>query len=208
MTLFPYYRRSFRAMRRMYNRIYRFYGRIEKVLNPKIDKIIAEKIIPLPNKEDSSVLEYACGSGLLSLKLAPYFKSVTARDLSTGMLRRAKERAKQAGVSVDFSEGDILAITEQAKSYDYVFVSFALHLFPLETEKEILRKLYTVAKKAVIIIDHGRTWSFSSAITEWIEGGYYDKFIQQDFKPIANEFECRSFQEDQIENCTVLIFYR
>ena len=194
MLKFPYYRRSFHAMRRMYNRIYRFYGSIEKSLDPKIDAIVLQKIAPLPDATESTALEYACGSGLLSLKLARYFKSVFSRDLSTGMLMRARARARQAGVSVSFSEGNILDISEQPKSYDYVFVSFALHLFPPETEKEILAKLSSVARKAVVIIDHGRKWKLSAALVEWFEGEYYDKFIKQDFEPIAREIGRRSFQ--------------
>jgi hypothetical protein len=48
----------------------------------------------------------------------------------------------------------------------------------------------------------------SAALVEWFEGGYYDKFIKQDFEPIAREIGCRSFQEDQIEDYTVLTFYQ
>lgn len=206
MVSFPYYRRSHRAMKRLYNRIHRFYGSIEKSLGPKIDEIVRQKIATLPDVSSSSALEYACGSGLLSLKLAPLFKSVTSCDASTGMLSRARMRAKEAGAGVSFLEGNILAIDEHEKSYDYVFVQFALHLFPLETENEILRKLCSVARKAVIIIDHSRKWSFSAAVVEWMEGGYYDQFIKQDFGAVARDIGCALFAEAEIEDCMVLMF--
>jgi ubiquinone/menaquinone biosynthesis C-methylase UbiE len=195
-------------MKQMYNRIYRFYGRVESALDLKVEVIMLQKIAFLPDASGSTALEYACGSGLLSLKLAKYFKSVTSRDLSSGMLTRAQERAKRAGVVVDFSEGNILDISEQPKSYDYVFVSFALHLFAPDIQKGILAKLRSVARKAVIIIDHGRKWKLSAALVEWFEGGYYDKFIKQDFESIAREIGCRTFEEDQIEECTVMCFYQ
>jgi ubiquinone/menaquinone biosynthesis C-methylase UbiE len=206
MFSFPYYRRSHHAMMRLYNRIHHFYGSIEKSLGPKIDEIVRQKIATLPDVSSSTALEYACGSGLLSLKLAPLFKSVTSRDASTGMLSRARMRAKEAGAGVLFREGNILAIDEEEKSYDYIFVQFALHLFPLETEKEILKKLCSVARKAVIIIDHNRKWSFPAAIVEWMEGGYYEQFIKQDFGAVARDIGCRSFEETEIEECLVLSF--
>jgi ubiquinone/menaquinone biosynthesis C-methylase UbiE len=208
MVPFLYYRRSSKAMRRLYDRIYRYYGRVEKFLGPKIDAIVRQKIASLPDAPTSSILEYACGSGLLSLKLARYFKTVTSHDLSTGMLMRARERAEKAGIkTVFFSEGNILNIDEPPKSYDYAIVSFALHLFPPETEKQIIANLSSVAQKAVIIIDHGRKWDLRMAIVEWFEGGYYDKFIKMDFEAIAHELGCRSFREEQIDECTVLSFF-
>jgi|WetSurMetagenome_2_1015567.scaffolds.fasta_scaffold00792_9 ubiquinone/menaquinone biosynthesis C-methylase UbiE len=193
-------------MKRLYNRIFRFYGSIEKGLGPKIDEIVRQKIATIPNVSSCIALEYACGSGLLSLKLAPLFALVTARDASTGMLSRARMRAREAGVSVAFGEGDLLDIDEPAKAFDYVFVSFALHLFSPETGKEILRKLCSVARRAVFVIDHNRKWSLAAAIVEWMEGGYYDVFIKQDFGAMAREIGSTSFEETEIGECMVLTF--
>jgi ubiquinone/menaquinone biosynthesis C-methylase UbiE len=200
------HRRSLHAMRRMYNRIYRFYGLIERSLGPKIDAIIQQKIAMLPDASSSTALDYACGSGLLSLKLTPLFKSVTGRDLSAGMLQRAQARAEKARFKITFREGNILDIDEKEKSFDYVFISFALHLFAPERELKILKKLCSVARKAVIIIDHGRNWKLGDAIIEWMEGSYYAQFIKQDFADMAQQAGCRLREEVQIEECTVLTF--
>jgi ubiquinone/menaquinone biosynthesis C-methylase UbiE len=193
-------------MRRLYNRIYRYYGNVERELGPKIDVIIKDKVAILPDAAESTVLEYCCGSGLLSLKLSKIFKSITSRDLSVGMLSRARERAKSSGCTVNFSEGNILEINEPDNSFNYVFVSFALHLFPYETEKQILLNFSRIARKCVFIIDHGRKWKLPIAIAEWLEGSYYDQFIKYDFKRIASEMGCSSFEESQIEDCLVLKF--
>jgi len=207
MLLLPKFRRSTHAMKQLYNRIYRIYGIFEKSLDPKIESIVQKKIAVVSNLSTCAALEYACGSGLLSLKLAPLFKSVSSRDISIKMLERAKIRAKYKGYAVHFSEGNLLAIDEQDKSFDYVFISCALHLFPPDVEEEILKKLCTVAKKAVIIIDHGRKWSFSAAVVEWFEGSFYDQFIKIDFKSLAERIGCKTFEEEQIENVTVLSFF-
>jgi len=208
MSLIPEHRRSVESMKHAYNnRIFRMYGIIERSNGPKLDIVIREKIARIPGISTSTALDYACGSGLLSLKLLPLFKSVTGRDLSIAMLERAKGRAKKMGCVMNFLEGNILAIDEQEKSYDYVFVSFALHLFPPVQEEEILKKLYKVARKSVIIIDHGKKWNLGVAIIEWLEGGYYDKFIKLDFNSIARKLGCEQFEEAQIADCTVLFFH-
>jgi ubiquinone/menaquinone biosynthesis C-methylase UbiE len=153
----PHIRRSFPAMKRLYNRICRFYGFIEKSLDPKIEAIAARKIATIPGVSSMHALEYACGTGLLSFKLARHFGSVTARDSSAGMLSRARARAAQEGVKkIDFQEGTILDIKDPAGSFDWAFVEFALHLFPPDVEMKILGRLADVARQGVVVIDHGR----------------------------------------------------
>jgi hypothetical protein len=43
---------------------------------------------------------------------------------------------------------------------------------------------------------------------EWLEGGYYDKFIRLDFAPVARNMGCRTFTEEEIEECMVLSFIK
>jgi ubiquinone/menaquinone biosynthesis C-methylase UbiE len=204
----PHFRRSVPAMGRLYNRICRFYGSIEKSLDPKIEAIVARKIATIPDVSSQCALEYACGTGLLSFKLSRHFGSVTARDGSLGMLSRARARAAREGAHIDFQEGNILDITDHAGSFDWTFVEFALHLFPPDVEMKILRRLADVARQGVVVIDHRRRWSLPAAIVEWLEGGYYDKFIRLDFAPVARDMGCRTFTEEEIEECMVLSFIK
>lgn len=194
---FLMYRRDHESMKRLYNWFYRRYGSIEEKLGKRVDEILDSTVRNIPDLNRKTALEYACGSGMLTLRLASLFKSVDGRDFSDGMLGRARMRAEEAGVSVNFMQGNILDIDEAENSYDYVFISFALHLFPLEKQLEILKKLYHVAREAVIIIDHGKKWKLSVAIMEWMEGGYYDKFIKTDFSKVAEKIEVKKFEEKQ-----------
>ncbi len=94
---------------------------------------------------------------------------------------------------------------EPPGSYDYVFVSFALHLFSPEKEAAILRSLLRIARIAVVIIDHGMKWEPFTALIEWIEGSCYDKFIGLDFNSIGKQIGA-VVEEKQVYDCTVLIF--
>ena len=49
--------------------------------------------------EDMDVLDYGCGTGLLSLFLLPHVRSVTGVDSSEGMLQVLEEKIKAGGLS-------------------------------------------------------------------------------------------------------------
>ena len=179
------HRRSSESMRRFYNWFSRFYPAIERSIAPIHDEVMARILRVLGVSKDKTAIEYACGSGSLSLLLADHYRSVEGRDASAGMLHRARQRALDGGKSIRFAEGDMTRIVEPDGSFDDVFVSFALHLFAPPKVEEILAKLLAVCRNRVIIIDHPRTWTFTTAFVEWIEGSYYGPFISMDFRALA-----------------------
>lgn len=59
---------------------------------------------------DHKVLEIGCGTGIISLGIAPYVESVIAADISPRMISIAKSKAESSSVSnVDFRLYDLLA---------------------------------------------------------------------------------------------------
>ncbi len=202
------HRRQPESMKHLYNWFHRYYGLVEGSVGPKVGRIISTHVAAIPGIEKKTAIEYACGSGMLTLQLARIFSSVEARDASIGMLERAKIRAKLQNLEVHFSEGDILRISESAGSYDYAFVSFALHLFPATEEKRILENLLRVARVAVMVVDHGREWNLPAAIVEWMEGSYYDRFIRLDFEKMAKEIGATGFLESQEDGLSFFAFYK
>jgi ubiquinone/menaquinone biosynthesis C-methylase UbiE len=200
------HRRKSDSMRRFYNWFYRYYSKMEHILSPTIGDAVSAHVPSIPDVTNKTALEYACGTGILTSHLSAYFKQITAKDISTGMLSQAKKRAEEAGKSINFQEGNLLNINDTDKSYDWVFISLALHLFSPDVQEKIISRLLQVAREGVMIIDHKRKWDFSTAIAEWIEGSYYDKFIKMDFAEIAKRNNVREFREDDRERCIVLTF--
>jgi ubiquinone/menaquinone biosynthesis C-methylase UbiE len=166
------HRRSVDSMRRLYNWFYRFYPLIEKSIEPTHDRIMRTISPFFTQIRNKTAIDYACGTGSLAVLLASYFGAVDGRDLSPAMLGRARKKAAQSGKSIRFDVGNILEIKEPDRSFNYVFVSFALHLFSPEKIGEILVNLTIVSREKVIIIDHPRTWDVFTAFMEWIEGSY------------------------------------
>lgn len=82
----------------------------------------------IPLKADMSVLDFGCGTGLVSLALLPFVGSVTGVDSSQGMIDvfRAKienQNFKNArAMRLDIEKGDILE-----GSYDLIATSMTFH---------------------------------------------------------------------------------
>ena len=71
-------------------------------------------------------LEAGCGPGILAVRVARELDAeVTAFDLSADMVEIAKERARRAGVSVDFRVGDVE--NDYFGEFDVVYSTFSLH---------------------------------------------------------------------------------
>jgi len=193
-------------MKRFYDWWQRFYGHAEPFLHPILDEAVKKRILTLEHTKDMSAIDYGCGSGMLTLKLAPLFQSVVGIDQSTGMLSRAHQRAGEAGLTIAFREGSLLEIDEAPDSVDWVFISFALHLFPPNQVVEILTALLRVARQGVMVIDHPRRLGLSLSIAEWVEGSWYDEFCKIDFAAVAREIGAASFEETSITEAVVLTF--
>ncbi len=198
-------RRSPESMKRLYNWFYKYYRHVEHQIGPMLDEVVEQRIRTLPGISEMTAADFACGTGMLTLKLAPLFSQVTGFDQSAGMLGRARARAESLGQSVRFVEGSLLDIRDRDVSFDWMFASFALHLFPPATGAKILENLLRISTQGVFVVDHSRRRSFATALVERLEGSWYDTFIRTDFAPIAARIGAK-FEEDEINDCMVLVF--
>lgn len=67
------------------------------------------------------VLDVACGAGQLSLPAARAGAVVTGVDIATNLIDQAKKRALEAGLSIEFVEGDAEALALPDAGFDVVF---------------------------------------------------------------------------------------
>jgi ubiquinone/menaquinone biosynthesis C-methylase UbiE len=130
------------------------------------------------------VLELAPGPGYLAIEIAksgPY--QVTGLDISRSFVRMARQNAEQAGIAVDFQQGNAAAMPFADASFDYVVCMAAFKNFtnPIGALNEIYRVLKPGGEAAIYdlrreaSVDEIRTEvrdmnlsALNSVITRWI----------------------------------------
>ena len=82
--------------------------------------------------EGANVLEVAPGPGYLSIEMARLGRfHVTALDISHTFVEIGSENARQAGVTVDFRQGDVANMPFEAESFDLIVCQAAFKNFTL-----------------------------------------------------------------------------
>ena len=79
-------------------------------------------------KRDMNILELACGSGQLSLRLSTHVQVWEATDFSENMIREAKK--KSCSGRLHFSVQDATNLPYADSSFDAVVIANALHIMP------------------------------------------------------------------------------
>lgn len=106
----------------------------------------------------ASLLDVATGSGDIPFALLGWARarrielSVTATDISPDVLLTARRHAgARRGVRVELA--DALALPYADGSFDYVTCNMALHHFPPSAAVQVLREMYRVARRALLVND-------------------------------------------------------
>ena len=119
------------------------------------------------SKHDT-VLDVACGPGLLACALAPCAQKVTGIDLVPAMIKNARKTQRKEKISnIDWKIGDILPLPFVDSAFSVVVCRYAFHHFiePVAVLKEMIRVAKPGGKVAVIDV-------FTSSMAQ---SGRYDK---------------------------------
>ena len=95
-----------------------------------------------------TVLELACGTGLLSVQLAGSVKLLEATDFSAEMIKQAKSKPRSS--RLNFSVQDATNLPYVAETFDAVIISNALHIMP--HPEKALSEIRRVLKREGLLI--------------------------------------------------------
>ncbi|MFL7791521.1 MAG: class I SAM-dependent methyltransferase [Anaerolineae bacterium] len=77
---------------------------------------------------DQKVLEIGCGTGIISLGIAPFVESVVATDISVQMIAMARSKAERASITnVEFRVCDGYTLLYDDQTFDAVLLFNVLH---------------------------------------------------------------------------------
>lgn len=98
--------------------------------DPSVRAAWSDLLLPLMPPAPASVVDLGCGTGSLAVLLAQAGYAVRGVDLSGRMLAVAKEKAEEAGVTVELREGDVADPPCSPGAYDVVLARHVLWALP------------------------------------------------------------------------------
>jgi len=154
----------------VWDKLARFYDLVENAYNGKVIRLSGEKTASYIDRSDT-VLECACGTGLLSLPIAVRCKELTATDCSEGMLKQARKKLGNF-LNVKLEKASITELPYGDCQFDKVAAANVIHLLdePGKALDELLRVCKTGGK---VIIPTYITSGNRSSDLAW---GFFSKF--------------------------------
>ena len=131
------------------------------------DTLLLDKIYQEVNL-GSRLLEVACGTGLISLKIADKAKKIYGVDIAPAMIEEARKKLKENNISnVEFSVGDAYSLEFDDNTFDIVICINALHNMrhPEKVLSEIKRVLKSDGKFITAIVGIGEKLKFKIIMT-------------------------------------------
>lgn len=122
-----------------WDKISGLYDLFENIYNGKVyrgtGKTVADEI-----ETTDEVLECACGTGAISVYIAPKCRRLTATDFSKGMLKRAEKKLKSYS-NTEVLTADIMKLQFGNESFDKVVAGNVIHLLddPYAAIDELMR---------------------------------------------------------------------
>ena len=103
-------------------------------------------------QSDETVVDLGTGTGAIALALAEDAGKVEGRDISEGMMERAREKADEQGIeNVEFGEGRFRE--PNVESVDVVVSNFAMHHLSDEEKREAIEVIAELGPRKFVLGD-------------------------------------------------------
>jgi ubiquinone/menaquinone biosynthesis C-methylase UbiE len=149
----------------------KYYDRWMNLITWGQDKQVRETVLGYINAGDR-VLDVGCGTGTLAVNAVQKGAQVTGLDLSLAMLRLAEEKARAAGVEVNFRRGCIQSPPlDDDGPFDTITATFALSEMSLDEAEMVIADM--AARLSVggrmIVADEARPSNFLLCLSSGLQ---------------------------------------
>ncbi|KZT11148.1 S-adenosyl-L-methionine-dependent methyltransferase [Laetiporus sulphureus 93-53] len=110
------------------------------------------------NEETTTLMDYACGTGLVSRELCPYVKSIVGVDISDGMVDQFNLRVSQQGLTPEEMKAVCVELKGEeheldGQKFDVIVCSMAFHHF--SSYRDVTRMLAFFLKPggSLLVVD-------------------------------------------------------
>ena len=102
-------------------------------------------------EKDNSLLDFGCGSGAITNKLAEVVKSIDAIDISSGMLEFAKKEAEKSSIgNINYIQTSIFDERFKDEKYDAILAFNVLHY--IDDMPKLIERINTLLKPNGVFI--------------------------------------------------------
>jgi SAM-dependent methyltransferase len=120
-----------------------------KYVSYVFDAAIFQVLANIPQRE--SVLDYGCGTGILSVQLLSYFNRVVGLDISEDLLKIAESiKPNQGNIQFQCIEGNHIPLDDE--SFDLVIARESLCFLKDQTIETIVGEIYRILRKNGIFL--------------------------------------------------------
>src|SRR5262249_20934066 len=128
------------------------------ILLGKEEKLRASIVDLAQVQPGEKVLDVGCGTGSLAIIAkvkAGASVEISGRDAAPAMIARARQKAAQAGVEIDFQAGVVEALDFPDDTFDVVLSSFMVHHLPGGLKAKAFAEIYRVLKPGgrLLVVD-------------------------------------------------------
>lgn len=146
-----------------------------------------------------SLLEICCGTATVALAAVEKGVLAYGLDLSSGMLKVAREKSQRQNVKLSLVQADAVSIPFKQGAFDRVAASMGLHEMPFDATRGILKEIRRVLKNngKFILFDYHHGEGFTGFIQKmffvFAEHGEAKEFIRADLQKELRDAGFKNF---------------
>ena len=156
------------------------YDPITQYVLPPNETIVRQGLLERIRVKPRRIIDLGCGTGSTTLMLKQAFPQaeVIGLDLSPYMLVRAEDKAKTAGLAIEWLHGNAEQTKLPAASFDLVTISLLFHETPTRVTQAILQESFRLLQaggEAIVLDGNQQTLRH----LDWLNNVFEEPYIRE-----------------------------